>query len=135
MIFLKWFLAVILTGACVAIAAFLYLDWSLKPVTPTLPSDISGYTLEALAVNITILEIILVLVGFVVTVMGLFGYTGIRTAAIDAAKIEARKVANDQMVKWKNEQDRTDNSQAEDVGDFAIDDNPVAQAVPASEKE
>lgn len=128
---LKLVILTILTVACCVVALFLYLLYSMKAPQPVGPSS-SGYTLELLAMNITILEIVLALVGFLVAVVGLFGYAGIKSAAIGAAEAEARKEINAQMVKWKREQDVSSlDSQSESEGDFSEVDAPVTGAVPA----
>lgn len=133
---LQLLVSLILTAACCVIATFLYLDWAAKPLTPVGPASSSGYTLEMLAVNITILEIVLALVGFLVAVIGFFGYTGIKSASVEAAEKEARKVANDQMMKWRvqQQQDST-NKQSESDGDFTTEQAPVDQAIPAGQEE
>lgn len=121
----------ILTVACCVAALFLYLMYSMKAPHPVGPSS-SGYTLELLAMNITILEIVLALVGFLVAIVGLFGYAGIKSAAIGAAETEARNEINAQMVKWRREQEVSAlDTQSESEGDFSGEDASVVGAVPA----
>ncbi|MDF0603487.1 hypothetical protein P1J78_22405, partial [Psychromarinibacter sp. C21-152] len=67
----------ILTVACSVAALFLYLLWNAKRVVAVPPNEEGTYTIAALALNITILEIVMALVGFIVAVMGFFGYAGI----------------------------------------------------------
>lgn len=127
---------IILTIACCVCALFLYLLWATTAPRPLAPVSESGYTIDVLAVNITILQIVLGLVGFVVTVVGLWGYAGLKSAATEAAEVEARKVINEQMIKWRLAQEsRTINSQSESSGDFSTEDAPVDQAVPARQEE
>ena len=64
-IFLLFLLAV-----SVANLAFFVYWYSASEVTAIMPSN-TGYTIEAVALNVTILEIILVLVGFVFAALGL----------------------------------------------------------------
>lgn len=125
----------ILTVACCVAALFLYLQWSVKSVTAVAPVVTGNYTLEVLAINITILEIVLALVGFVVAVMGFFGYAGIKAAAIDAAEKEARKVADEQMRLYKRSQEGTKSGPEEYSGDFSTADVSVDEAEPVSEGE
>lgn len=132
---IQFVVLVVLTVACCVGALFLYLLWSMKKPTPTVPVSSSGYTLELLAINITILEIVLALVGFVVAVIGVIGYAGIKAAAIDAAEKEARKVADEQMRRFKRSQEGTERGPAEHPGDYSGPDAPVDQAVPVSEGE
>lgn len=96
------------------------------PVSPT------GYTVEALALNVTILQMVLGLVGFIVAVLGFFGYAGIKEGAKDVAEREARKVANDQMIKFRKEMAQIDKSgQTESPGDYAADADGIENAEPA----
>lgn len=96
-----------------------------------MPESRVGYTVEALALNVTILEIVLALVAFVVAALGFFGYAGIKEAAKDVAEKEARKVANEQMTKFKREQESDRTGQSESVGDFNVGEVPVDKAEPA----
>ena len=129
------FILTILTVACSVCALFLYLLWSMKKVRATAPNGASEYTLEVLAINITILEIVLALVGFVIAVLGLFGYAGIKTAAIDAAEKEAKKVASEQMRRYRKSQEGLQPGPPEHSGDFSERDAPIDNAVPAAEGE
>ena len=120
----------ILTLACCVIALFLFLLWSRKPTTPIVPTSNSGYTLEALAVNITILEIVLGLVGFVIAVLSFFGYTEIKRGAERAA----REVAESQMQKFIKQQEAADKGPMENPGSFSAQDAAIEGAEPATEE-
>lgn len=131
---LQFVVLCILTVSCSVIALFLFLLWSRTPASPTLPASMTGYTIEALAVNITILEIVIGLVGFVVAVMGFFGYTGIKSAAVEIAEKEARRVADEQMRKFQKQQAPSSVGQTEGPGDFAPEDVPIEDAEEAEEE-
>ncbi|WP_170387790.1 hypothetical protein [Ruegeria atlantica] len=125
----------ILTVACSVAALFLYLLWSMKKVTVNGPAGSSSYTLDMLAINITILEIVLALVGFIVAALGVIGYAGIKTAAIDAAEKEAKRVADEQMRLYSLTKEGTQTGLSEHPGGYSGADAPIDSAVPASEGE
>ncbi len=129
---IKSILLFVIAFACCVAALFLYLLWDAKTLAPIGPDRTDGYSLELLAINITILEIVLALVGFLIAVVGLFGYAGIKSAATN----EARKTANQQMLKWINEQNQKGkDTQTESSGDFNVGDAPTDEAVPAGKEE
>ena len=90
-----------------------------------MPSN-TGYTIEALALNVTILEIILVLVGFVFAALGLFGYIEIKNAAVN--KEEARETVSEQFLIWQREQTNQSSEPPEYGGDYKLEDEPVTDA-------
>jgi len=109
--------------------------WHTSDFSAVMPIEKNGYTVEALALNITLLEIILALVGFVLAALGLFGYTGIKGAAIDAAvkaaEQESKETIKEQMEKWQREQNFVSQGQTESSGDFEVGNTSVADAEPA----
>ena len=97
--------------------------WNMIEVTSEMPASERGYTVEALALNVTILEIV---VGFFLAIAGIFGYVEIKNAAVakavSAAEKEARKEANEQMVKFIREQEQARRSeQTETSGTYSVD--------------
>ena len=124
----------ILTVACCVGALFLYLLWSIKSPQLAVPNGVNS--IDVLAINMTMLQIVLALVGFLIAIVGVFGYTGIKSAATSAAEAEARREINSQMVKWKREKEASNqDSQSENEGDFSGIDASVADAVPAGKEE
>ena len=119
-IFLLFLLAV-----SVANLAFFVYWYSASEVTAIMPSN-TGYTIEALALNVTILEIILVLVGFVFAALGLFGYIEIKNAAVN--KEEARETVSEQFLIWQREQTNQSSEPPEYGGDYKLEDEPVTDA-------
>lgn len=99
------------------------------PVSPT------GYTVESLALNVTILEMILVLVGFILAALGLFGYTEIKNAAVraavDAAELEARETTSEQIKIFQDVMSKVNGATPEHDGDYGLGDQPVEGATPA----
>ena len=92
-----------------------------------MPSN-TGYTIEASALNVTILEIILVLVGFVFAALGLFGYIEIKNAAVNKAVEEARETVSEQFLIWQREQTNQSSEPPEYGGDYKLEDEPVTDA-------
>ncbi len=88
--------------------------------------------------NVTILEMILVLVGFILAALGLFGYTEIKNAAIraavEAAEKEAKDTVSEQLSILDAVRARDDNSKPEHSGDYGLDDQPIEGATPAKDE-
>ena len=133
--YVKFLLLLILTIACVAIATFLYLIWNASAVTAVMPESRVGYTIEALSVNIMVLQIVLGLVAFVVAVLGFFGYAGIKSAAQDIAEKEAKKVTDKQMALLRTEQERITPGPRESPGSYAPSEVSLEGAQPAGGRE
>lgn len=114
--------------------------WHTIEVTASMPKQ-TNYTLEALALNVTFLEIILVIGGLILAVLGIFGYNELKGAAIrsavDAAEKEARQTASDQIKIYIDamERSRSPNNPPEYSGDFALGDQPIQGATPAASDE
>lgn len=129
----KSILLLLLLAVSVANLAF-FVYWSnASEVTAIMPSN-TGYTIEALALNITILEIILVLVGFVFAALGLFGYVEIKNAAISKAVEEAREAVSKQILIWEREQINQGSEPPEYGGDYKLGDQPVINATEAKDE-
>ena len=130
------FLFVILIGA-VNLCFFVFW-YSASEVTAIMPVSPTGYTIEALALNVTILEMILVLVGFILAALGLFGYTEIKNAAVraavDAAEKESRQTVNEQMKLFQEFASRSGAAAPEHGGSYQLGDQPVEGATPAKDE-
>ncbi len=115
-----------------AVAAWFYL--SRQPTTATVPTSATGYTIEALAINITILQMVMGVVSIVLALLGFFGYTTIKSAAVDAAvkasEDVARKAASDQLRKLEALEQRVQSSLDENPGDYGISDASNLNAEP-----
>lgn len=135
---LKVFLLIVCTLSLVATAVFSFMIWSAMDVTATMPSDDEEYTLEALAVNITILEIVIAMVGFALAVVGLFGYKGIKDAAVSraetVAETEARQIVSEQIAKLEAARGNTDSGPQEHPGKYSAGSEPTDGAVPAGDE-
>jgi len=70
--------------------ALFALWWSLIRVETVDPSDRSEYALEALSLQITILEVVLAAVGLGLAILGLFGYQSVKESAVQASLRETR---------------------------------------------
>lgn len=116
-----------LLAVSVANLAFFVYWYSASEVTAIMPSN-TGYTIEALALNVTILEIILVLVGFVFAALRLFGYIEIKNAAVNKAVEEARETVSEQFLIWQREQTNQSSEPPEYGGDYKLEDEPVTDA-------
>jgi len=118
--------------------AFFVYWYSASEVTAIMPVSPTGYTVEALALNVTILEMILVLVGFVLAALGLFGYTEIKNAAVsravEAAEKEARDTVSEQMALLQMVMARGTSEAPEHGGDYGLGDQPVSGATPAKDE-
>ncbi len=124
------FIAVV--GA-VNLAFFVYW-YSASEVTAIMPVSPTGYTVEALALNVTILEMILVLVGFILAALGLFGYTEIKNAAIRAAEKEARDTVSEQLRILRAVMSSKAVEAPEHGGDYGLEDQPVRDATKAKDE-
>ncbi|WPZ21668.1 hypothetical protein T7987_00025 [Sulfitobacter faviae] len=126
-------LFIALVGA--ANLAFFVYWYSASEVTAIMPVSPTGYTVEALALNVTILEMILVLVGFILAALGLFGYTEIKNAAVraavEAAEIEARDTTSEQIKLYQEAMSRSHGEAPEHGGNYSLGDQPIEGATPA----
>lgn len=116
---------------CANLAFFVY--WiNAAEVRAIMPISPTGYTVEALALNVTILQMVLGFVGFFVAVLGFFGYNEIRRGAISAAEIEAKQTMNEQIEIFKKILEHSErNTVLEHPGSYGLDDQPVEDATPA----
>ncbi|MGB3408034.1 MAG: hypothetical protein WBA67_11120 [Jannaschia sp.] len=73
--------------------------WQTSAVTPVMPESRVGYSLDVVAVQLTILQMVLALVGFVIALLGLFGYKEIKNAAVARAASEAKLVVDEEIRK------------------------------------
>ena len=95
----------------------------------------TGYTVEALALNVTILQIVLGFVGFFVAVLAFFGYNEIKRASVEAAEKEARKTMNEQIdIFRKILEMKPGTGTPEHGGTYGLGDQPVSGATPAGEE-
>ena len=115
--------------------AFFVYWFGASEVTAIMPVSPTGYTVEALALNITILEMILVLLGFMLAALGFFGYAEIKDAAIsravEAAEKEARETVSEQLALLDSAKKGMKEDAPEYDGDYALGDQPVEGATPA----
>ncbi len=129
-------LFIALVGA-VNLAFFVYW-YSVSEVTAIMPVSPTGYTVEALALNVTILEMILVLVGFILAALGLFGYTEIKNAAVraavEAAEKEARETTSEQIKLYQQTMNKAQGEAPEHGGDYGLGDQPIEGATPAQDE-
>ncbi len=125
-------LFIALVGA-VNLAFFVYW-YSASEVTAIMPVSPTGYTVEALALNVTILEMILVLVGFILAALGLFGYTEIKDAAVRAAEIGARETTSGQIKLYQQTMGKAQGEAPEHGGNYGLGDQPIEGATPAQDE-
>ncbi|MDF3433997.1 hypothetical protein HKX64_13375 [Sulfitobacter sp. M72] len=129
-------LFIALVGA-VNLAFFVYW-YSVSEVTAIMPVSPTGYTVEALALNVTILEMILVLVGFILAALGLFGYTEIKNAAVraavEAAEKEARETTSEQIKLYQQTISKAQGEAPEHSGNYGLGDQPIEGATPAQDE-
>lgn len=129
-------LFIALVGA--ANLAFFVYWYSASEVTAIMPVSPTGYTVEALALNVTILEMILVLVGFILAALGLFGYTEIKNAAVraavDAAEKEARETTSEQIKLYQQTMSKAQGGVSEHGGNYGLGDQPIEGATPAQDE-
>ncbi|MEO0411032.1 MAG: hypothetical protein AAF221_04215 [Pseudomonadota bacterium] len=121
-------------------AAMFALWWSMIQVNVELPASERGYTLEALALNITLLEMILVLLGFIFAALGIFGYVEIKSAAEIAAKETAESVAKTtydaQMRLYRKEMTEASKDYLkENPGDYSDSESGTADSTKAPDQE
>ena len=118
--------------------AFFVYWYSASEVTAIMPVSPTGYTVEALALNVTILEMILVLVGFILAALGLFGYTEIKNAAVraavEAAEREAKDTVSEQLSLLEAVRARENGNTPEYGGDYGLGDQPIEGATPAKDE-
>lgn len=95
-----WSVAVAAVSAIVNLVLF-FLWFNIVKIEAVAPKSNGSYTIDVLALNITILQTVMGVVGVLFAVLGVFGYVEIKNAAIsraqEAAEKEAKKVANEQM--------------------------------------
>lgn len=112
--------------------------FSASEVTAIMPVSPTGYTVEALALNVTILEMILVLVGFILAALGLFGYTEIKNAAVraavEAAEKEAKDTVSEQLRLLDAVRAKSDEATPEHAGSYGLGDQPTEGATPAKDE-
>ena len=129
-------LFIALVGA-VNFAFFVYW-YSVSEVTAIMPISPTGYTVEALALNVTILEMILVLVGFILAALGLFGYTEIKNAAVraavEAAEKEARETTSEQIKLYQQTMSKSQGEAPEHSGNYGLEDQTIEGATPAQDE-
>jgi len=87
---------------CAIITSVLaFMQFNLVHVTAEMPKSERGYTIEAIAIQITVLEIVLAVFGIILAVVGVFGYLGIKGAAegisVSTAKETAERIAGERM--------------------------------------
>lgn len=131
---LRYFLLIGFLVVGAANLAFFVYWFAASEVTAIMPINPTGYTVEALALNVTILEIILVLVGFVLAALGLFGYTEIKRAAIEAAEKEAKDTVNEQFKLWEAARGAQQQAAPEHGGSYGLGDQSVEGATPATDE-
>ncbi|ABV91800.1 hypothetical protein Dshi_0051 [Dinoroseobacter shibae DFL 12 = DSM 16493] len=136
--FVKRLLILFIAAVGAANLAFFVYWYSASEVTAIMPVSPNGYTIEALALNVTILEMILVLVGFVFAALGLFGYTEIKSAAVraavKAAEREAKDTVSEQLKLLDAVRGRSDTSAPEYGGDYRLGDQTTEGATPAKDE-
>jgi hypothetical protein len=95
-------------GAVNISLAFLWL--SLIKQDAEMPPSERGYTVEALALNVTFLEIVLAAVGIGLAIVGVFGFAELRNSAQARAESVAREVAtataSEQMARFLRQRER-----------------------------
>ena len=125
--------------ALAAIAVMQGMRYFSTSVTASVPQSVSGYSIEALAVNLTILQMVMGVVGVFLTVLGVLGWTTIKSAAIErareAAEAEARKTVSEQLLKLREAQGADAAGLNESPGSYAVGDEPIEGATPAGETE
>lgn len=119
---------------CANLAFFVY--WvSAAEVQAIMPISPTGYTIEALALNVTILQMVLGFVGFFVAVLGFFGYNEIKRGAINAAEIEAKQTMNEQIKIFKKILEHSErNAVPEHPGSYGLGDQTEDDATPAGDE-
>jgi len=136
--FLKRLLILLFAIASASNLAFFVYWYSASEVTAIMPVSPTGYTVEALALNVTILEMILVLVGFILAALGLFGYTEIKNAAVraavQAAEIEARETTSEQIKLYQEAMRAAQGQAPEHDGSYGLGDQPIEGATPAQDE-
>ncbi|MEM6372655.1 MAG: hypothetical protein AAF727_07735 [Pseudomonadota bacterium] len=136
--FLKRLLILFIAVVGAANLAFFAYWYSVSEVTAIMPVSPTGYTVEALALNVTILEMILVLVGFILVALGLFGYTEIKNAAVraavEAAEKEAKDTVSEQLRLLDAIRAKEDVGTPEHGGDYGLGDQPTEGATPAKDE-
>jgi len=132
-------LLILLIALVGAVNLAFFVSWySASEVTAIMPVSPTGYTVEALALNVTILEMILVVVGFILAALGLFGYTEIKNAAVraavEAAEKEARETTSEQIKLYQETMSKAQGEAPEHRGDYSLGDQPIEGATPAQDE-
>ena len=91
--------------AGVANVMLFYLWWGIVNVSADMPAAERGYTVEALSVQITLLEVVLVVAGFGLAGLGVLGYIEIKNIAVAKAVEAASKEAERQFRQWREVQE------------------------------
>lgn len=98
-----WIAALAVVAAMITVV-LTFVWFNIVTVTASMPTSERVYTLEALALQITILEMCLAVFAVVLAVLALFGYVGVRSAAEVKAQEVAENVANDRMASFIQQQ-------------------------------
>ena len=133
---------VILVGIVnVAVAA---VWWNLIEVTASAPAEDRGFTLSTLSLQLALFEVILIVLGLALAVLGLFSYTEIRRAAVDRAVEAAREEVTSQLLKLQREtyapgrggakRPISDPSIVGEAGSYTTDEAPRDDAVKAGDE-
>lgn len=109
-----------------AIAVILFQIWNASAVTVVMPEARRGYTLDALALSISMMQGMMVVGTVIIAVLAFFGYDGMKKAAITAAREEAAKVADNQMRKFLRDQKSQSQGLSEHPGTYNVDDPKVS---------
>jgi hypothetical protein len=104
-----------------------------------MPVKERGYTVEALSVQITLLEMVLVVAGFGLAGLGVLGYIEIKSVAVTKAVEAARSEADRQMKQWRELQEARQGrgyapGQSETYGAHPVSSSGVAAAERAIEE-
>lgn len=91
--------AVAIIGAIITVV-LTFVWFQIVTMTANMPTGERAYTVEALALQITILEMFLAVFGIILGIGALFGYIGIKSAAENKAEDVAKEVANERMERF-----------------------------------
>lgn len=132
---LKYIFLVVITLSVAVGAAILFMIWQTSAVTPVMPESRVGYSLDVVAVQLTILQMVLALVGFVIALLGLFGYKEIKNAAVIRAQAEAKVVVDEEIRKLEVWRKSVERGLREGAGSHAVGDNSTEGAERAGGEE
>lgn len=103
--------------------------WNVVTVSANMPVSERGYTVEALSLQITLLEMVLVVAGFGLAGLGILGYIEIKNMAVqkatDAGSKAAKEEADRQFKQWRELQEARNGrdmqiGQSESSGSYSI---------------